>query len=294
VSARTARILRLLLWTSAVATAALLAFVLFSGPPNGPRQVEARLRRQAGEVSAALASPDPETRMGCLWALCCSDLVTGDSIYAHLGPADRARARQVVLEALEANSDGQPWLAARAISDNIRTEMHSQADKVGACLGGDVDPRARLAIASALASTGNADAMRRHLSRALLGEPERRNRLWYARLLWRHDLGPVEARLLTRRAGGKPPATESAALAELKKELATGSQDAADALCFSGHLDLLSAEQKAGLAGRPGPDGRARVLARQCKGARAQRGAPVACAREGQGPSPECSAGDRS
>jgi len=260
VNASTAGRLRRRSWAIAAAAAALLALVLFGRPPESTRREEARLRQRVREVSAALASPDAEARMRCLWALCSSDLVAGDSIYANLGPVDRARARQVVLEALRSESYGRAWSAALAISGNIRTEMHDEADQVGVCLESEGDPGIRHRIATALASTGNTEAMRRHLSTALIAEPVRRNRLWYARLLWEHDLGPVEARLLTSRADGKVPSSDSAAIAELRKELANGGQEAADALCFSGHLDLLSAEQKADLAGRLGEGGHARIF----------------------------------
>jgi len=224
------------------------------------------MRRNVRRVSETLALPDIEKRMDCLFALSSDDLLTQEPIYPHLSDAAKARARELVLEALKYTGTGRPGMAVYAIGGGMGPDLHDDADRIGAHLHTAPDAELRSLLASALVATGNTEAMRRHLSKALIAEPVRRNRLRYATTLWWHDLGPVEARLLTRRAGGKVPATESKALEELKKERAAGSQEAADALCYSGHLDLLSAEQKADLAERLGEGGRARILAPSRKG----------------------------
>ena len=243
-------------WAAVAAVAAALAAVLACGCRETK---ESRMRRNVRRVSETLALPDVEARMRCLQDLSTDDLLTQEPIYPHLADAAKARARDLVLRALDYTDTGRPEMAVHVIS-GMGPDLHDDADRIGAHLHTAQDAELRHLLASALAATGNEDAMRRHLSKALVAEPIRPNRLWYATFLWWHDLGPVEARLLTRRAGGKLPATESAALAELKKELAAGSQEAADALCFSGHLDLLSAEQKTDLAGRLGKGGHARIF----------------------------------
>ena len=249
------------LWALLALPAVVVALFVAESYAGGPVRKAIHRRAAVRRVSQALASPDVERRMAALLPLAQSALARSDSIYSRLSAADRARARELVLEALRYTRTGRPREASYIICRNMGPELHDQADRIGAHLHAAADAETRSRLASALASTGNADAIRRHLSKALIAEPVRRNRLRYASILWWHGLGPVEARLLTRRAGGKLPATESAAVEELKKERAAGSQEAADALCFSGDLGLLSAEQKADLAGRLGEGGRARILA---------------------------------
>ncbi|HQK93155.1 MAG TPA: hypothetical protein PLD23_06600 [Armatimonadota bacterium] len=192
------------------------------------------------------------TRVRCLHDLHADDMLTQGPVYPRLSGADKAKARDLVLRALDWTGTGRRGEAIYVICRSMGPDLHDEADRIGAHLHTAADAELRSLLASALVATRNEEAMRRHQSKALVAEPVRRNRLRHATLLWWHDLGPVEARLLTRRAGGKPPATESEAVEEPTKERAAGSQEAADALCLSGHLDLLSAEQKADLAGRLG------------------------------------------